>query len=735
MKRLYKSVAYHVLAVFCSLALSVTAHAQVRGQALYDLLSDEATVDKLIKFEGSASVTWAPDGKSYIIREDDTFKRVSAETGKKSRLFNDRKLITTYNYVTGEKHKKLPFESVKFVDEGRKIKFARDNRVFFYNLKNDELRWFLRERPITGVRDHVYHEVFSPDLNYRAYTRNYNLYIKDEQDREVALTTLGNTNVRNGFPDWVYPEELGQYDAFWWSPNSDKIAYMQFDENPVYKYPLVYDTTPKPLLKMQSYPRAGENNPIVKLFIVDIETQKTVQIETGNLLDVYLVRGKWSPDGKQFYYQRLNRLQNKLELWTTDPDTGKTSLVFTETSDTYINLNDEMKFIRDGKQLLWTSERTGFNEIFIFDFTSKKFTQLTNARLPIGDILSVNEKNGWIYFSGYENRGLESHLYRVKLDGSQLTRLTKEAGSHDVDVSPNGRYYTDSFSSFTSPQKVTMHKGDGSPVRTLGNSTVTRAFKKLKLVAPEHITFKAADGKTDLDALAFKPAHFDPQKKYPVILSLYGGPETRQSYNKYLMADKRQALAQLGFIVLSTDHRGGGRRGKAFATSHYMKLGQVEAADHAQAVESFTQMPYADGSRVGVFGHSYGGYLTIMLLLKYPDIFHVGVSGAPVTAWNNYDSIYTERYMRRPKDNPDGYEKSSAINYVKNLKGKLYIHHGAVDNNVHPGNAVQLLDALLEANKKFDFMLYPGQQHRINFKRYGESRVEYFIEHLRPEIL
>ncbi len=263
---------------------------------------------------------------------------------------------------------------------------------------------------------------------------------------------------------------------------------------------------------------------------------------------------------------------------------------------------------------------------------------------------------------------------------------------------------------------------------------VTQEFKDLTLIKPELFKFKSADNQHELDGILFKPAHFDKNKKYPLIMSVYGGPGAKRIYNRYQMNSVSQTLAQLGFIVISIDHRGVSGRGKAFQNLMYLNLGEIELADHVAAAKFIGSRPYVDETRVGIYGHSYGGYMTCIALLKAPDVFHVGVAGAPVTDWRNYDTIYTERYMRRPQDNPDGYEKGSCMNYAKGLKGHLAIHHGAVDDNVHPGNSMQLIDALLKAEKRFDFMFYPEQQHGIRYSQYGEARIDYFIRHLKPEV-
>jgi dipeptidyl-peptidase-4 len=708
------------------------AQDRIVGKALYDKLRREART--LVKMEGQPGLAWTPDGKASYISEDGTFKRVDILTGEKTPLFDDAKLLAAVNAMTGRQEVKLFFDRFQSLDEGKKIQFSAFNKVFVFDLASSKLVIYEPEPAIVGVRGRAYGDILSPDLKYRAYTRNYNLFIKDMDGSETALTTDGSEDLRNAFPDWVYPEELGQYQAFWWSPDSKKIAFMQFDEKPVTKYPIVHDVQPIPRFELLGYPKPGGNNPIVRLFVADVASKKLVRLETGDDLDVYLYRGQWTNDSKEFTYHRLNRWQNKLELFAADPATGKTRLFLTDTDPCYIDEQTDLVFLKDNLRFLWTSERSGWREIYLYDLTGKLLKQLTNAKLPVRSIQGVDEARGWVYFGGLEANGTESHAYKVKLDGTGFTKLTNEPGSHDVSFSPNFDYYTDAFSSYDQPMKSTLYQAEGKEVKVLATSVPTKEFLDLKLIKPERFIFKSADGKYDLDGLIYFPAHFDPNDKYPLLLSVYGGPGAKGIYNRYNMNDGNQALAQLGFLIAVCDYRGVSGRGKAFQNLHYMKLGQVELEDHVAFVKALGQRPYVDTTRVGVTGHSYGGYFTCLALLKEPDVFHVGVAGAPVTDWRNYDSIYTERYMRRPQDNPDGYEKGSCLTYAKNLKGKLFIHHGAVDDNVHPGNTIQLVQALLKENKKFDMMIYPEQQHGIAFPRYGESRVEYFIEHLKPVV-
>ncbi len=705
---------------------------KIVGRALYDKLRKEGRT--LVKLEGMMSLNWTPEGKGYYVSEAGTFKRVDLATGEKTPLFDDAKITAAVNAVTGRTDAKLPFERFQFVDDGKKIQFTAVNKVFLYDFASGKLVFYEPEPTQTGVRGRGYGDILSPDLKYRAYTRNYNLYVKDMDGRETALTIDGTEDLRNGFPDWVYPEELGQYQAFWWSPDSKRIAFMQFDESPVAKYPIVHAVQPMPRYELQGYPVPGANNPIIRLFVVDVASKKLVRLETGDDLDVYLYRGQWTHDGKEFTYHRLNRLQNRVEVFAADPATGKTRLVLKDEDPCYIDEQTDLIFLADNQRFIWTSERSGFREIYLYDLAGKLLKPLTNARLPVQAILGVDEANGWIYFTGAENNGTESHLFKVRLDGTGFAKMTKAPGMHRASFAPGFGYYTDAWSSYDTPMKAVLNQADGKEIKTIGQSAEGKDLAALKLVKPEHFLFKSADGKYDLDAVLYFPAHFDAKEKYPVILSIYGGPGSKGVMNSYNMVDANQALAQLGFLVAACDYRGVSGRGKTFQNLHYLKLGQVEFEDHVAFVKALGRRPYVDAQRVGITGHSYGGYFTCLCLLKAPDVFQVGVAGAPVTDWRYYDSIYTERYMRRPEDNPEGYEKSSCLTYAKNLKGDLFIHHGAVDDNVHPANTISLVQALLTANKKFDLMIYPEQQHGIRFQRYPDSRVEYFIEHLKPEV-
>jgi len=739
-KRTKSSVISLLILVFVFGTFS-TLLSQVQGIELYNKLRREGR--RLVKFEGDRRVEWAPDGEAYIVRKEGTFKKVDPQTGAETNLFEDEKLIAAYNKVTGSDKTSIPFSRYDFIEGGKKIRFYENSRtkVYFYNLETGEMQYFKVQAPVRGVRGASYEEVFSPDYKYTAYIDDFNLYLRDiEKDKVTALTTDGHEDLRNGFPDWVYAEEFAQFFCYWWSPDSKKIAFMQFDESPVRKFPVLHDEKYEFELVMQSFPRVGENNPIIRFFIIDIETKKKILIDTGIETNVYLYNGRWSFDGKEFTLKRQNRLQNNVEILSADPNTGKSKVLFKEEEPCFIteglgfmSEGNQIYFLPDNKHFLRSSERNGWREIYLYDLSGKLIKQLTNAKLPVQSIQAVDMENNWVYFTGYATRGTEQHLYRVKLDGSRFTKLTKKPGTHFVSVSPGGKYFSDNYSSFDNPPEFTIYKGDGTLVKQLGKSVITDELKQLNLIEPEHFTFKSADGKYDLDGILYKPANFDKNKKYPVIYSVYCGPSTKEIANRFILTDFRQPLAQLGFLVVRVDNRGLIKRGKEFETATYLRLGQDDVDDVAASVKHLSQRPYFDGSRVGIFGGSYGGYMSIMTLLKYPDNFHVAVAGSPGVDWRNYDTIYTERYMRPAQYNEDGYEKGSPMNYVKNLKGKLLIQHGAVDDNVHPTHVMQLVDALLKAGKDFDWFIYPGMAHGIRYRQAGKKQMDFFMKHLAPD--
>jgi dipeptidyl-peptidase-4 len=731
------------------LGLGRDAHAQTRGKELYDLMRRE----RLTSVEGSALIRWLPGGQGYLTSRRDAdrgmqFYRIDPTTEGESPLFDraaQEAIRRQYAAITGEGTEGLPFNRFEFVQSGAAVTFTVDGSHFLYDIDSRRLRQLLRPaiehqpysddlmRGMGGSQ--LWNGTYSPDFSQFAYVKGFDLYVTNTvTGNEKRLTFDGNLDTFNGRPNWVYPEEFSQRDAYWFSPDSRMLAYYRSDESAVHKYPIVNDLTAEAELELQSYPKAGEPNPTVVLRIIDIATGEEVEVETDSTPDNYIVRPMWLPGGDEILLQRLNRHQSVLELLAADARSGQVRTILTEREPAFINLHDDFHLFSDGRRFLWSSERTGWRHLYLYDLNGTELAQLTSGEVPVGSVLRIDAEEEWVYFTGHTEMGLETHLFRTRLDGSQSEKLTTEPGSHAISMDPAGRYYVDRFSSFSTPPTANLHHADGRLIRNL-STTHTAGLDSLALEPPELVVVKAADGVTELHGMLYKPAGYDPSVAYPLVVPVYGGPHSKAISNRYYGSSFDQRLAQLGFMVFRVDNRGERNRGKAFEAETYLKLGQVDLADQTAAVRQIAERPYVDGSRVGIYGGSYGGYMTVLALLKEPDVFHVGVAHAPVTDWRNYDTIYTERYMRTPQENEEGYDLGSALPYAENLEGKLLLMHGSVDNNVHPGNTIQLIDALVEAGRGFDLMFYPGNRHGLQGpagRHASQRRIDYLVEHLDP---
>jgi len=744
MKRLALSTA--AILVLASIAIPQVARSQIaRGTDLYDLMGAE----RLTQADGSANLSWLPGARGYYSRSNMGFVRIDPANGRESSLFGpdvETSIQMQYAQLTGEQTDRLPFTRFQFVADGTRMTFNADGRYFLFDFGSNELRQLLRPeiepqpysqdlmRGMAGSQ--LWNGTFSPDYSQFAYVKGYDLYTANTATgEEKQLTFDGSLDTFNGRPNWVYPEEFSQRDAYWWSPDSKKLAYYRSDESAVHKYPIVHDLEPEAELELQSYPKAGEPNPIVVLRIVDIESGETVEIETNSTADNYIVRPMWLPGGDEVLLQRINRNQSKLELLAADVNTGQVRTILIEEEASFVNLRDDFRLLSDGLRFLWSSERSGYRQLYLYSLDGEELVQLTSGENPVSSVVRIDASEEWLYYTANTELGMETHLFRVRLDGSaEPIELTTEPGSHRISMDPAGEYYTDSYSSLTAAPTANLHRADGTLIRNLV-STNTDNLDALGLEPPELVVVKAADGVTDLHGMLFKPADYNADIAYPLVVPVYGGPHSKAVANRFYGNSGDQRLAQLGFMVFRVDNRGLTSRGKEFETATYLKLGQVDLADQVAAVRQITQRPYVDGSRVGIYGGSYGGYMTVMALLKEPDVFHVGVASAPVTDWRNYDTIYTERYMRTPQLNLEGYDLGSAFPYAENLRGKLLLMHGTVDNNVHPGNSQQLIDALVEAGRDFTLMYYPGNRHGIRGaagRHASQMRIDFLVDNLQP---
>jgi dipeptidyl-peptidase-4 len=576
----------------------------------------------------------------------------------------------------------------------------------------------------------------SPDEKWKAICRNNNVVVEangENQAEPIQVTTDGNDRLRYGTGCWVYGEELFQDEAMWWSPDSRLLVFYEMDEQHMKDYYLTLNNT-SAYTKIQDvrYPKAGDDNPKVALLVFDLESRQTKRLEIEGEPMQYLFNIRFTPAGDELLVSRTNRLQNKLDVLAVNPRTGSVRTVVSETQETWQENKPLMQFLEDNQRFVWETEKNGYKHYELRHLNGQLINPLSKAEnYPCTGIVQVDEKSGWFYYTAFSAENpYNVQLHRVKLDGSQHKRLTSSPLSHSgFEIAPDHTHVIAVRQQLDVPPSTVVYNTNGEEVAVLNTGDTTGA-EEFGLSPPELFSFTSTDGTTEIFGTLHKPAHFDPDKKYPLVIDVYGGPQSSAFRNTYQAANP---MCELGFVIAKIGNRGTQDRGKAFESANYRNLGGIDMQDQADGVRYLAQRPYIDGNRVGIYGHSYGGYMSALGILKYPDVFQVAVAGAPVTDWKNYDTIYTERYMQTPKENPSGYNDGSCMTFAKNLRGHLLLVHGLIDDNVHPANTWQLVKALQDADKRFDMMIYPGFKHGIG-STYQSLIWEYLVKHLQPEV-
>jgi dipeptidyl-peptidase 4 len=685
---------------------------------------------------GGVGAMWAPDGKTFAFRQQRELRIY--DPGSRT----SRQLLSTEDMD----HAALnpPSEDGPFDWTNRRVgsaglQWSADGKALLYSGGGD---LFLIDAA-TGKWDQVtktpvaeLDPKLSPDGRLVAFRRGWDLYAIDLATRkETRLTTGGTETLRNGGLDWVYPEELDLGTAFWWSPDSKAIAYLQFDTSREPLFPHQDLLRVRALYEPQQYPQAGENNADVHVGVVAAAGGPTRWLDAGNTRYSYLVaRAGWMPDSRAVYVLRFNRVQNRDELLAIDVESGAASAIFRESDPYWINLHGDVQFLRDGKRFLWTSERDGFRHIYLYSNDGKDVKQLTRGNWEVDAITAVDEASGRVYYTSTEPVPLEQHLYTVDFNGRNKRRLSSEPGTHNISMGPGGAYYLDTYSSLTSPSRTVLHSGDGAELGVYREAD-RKPMEEYDILPTEIVTFKAADGATPLYGRIIKPAGFEPGKKYPVIVNVYGGPGVGGPiHNAWPGITNDQVFAHKGYVVWEAENRGIMGHGHAFETPIYHKLGPTELADQVAGVKYLISLGFADPGRIGIQGWSYGGFMTLNALLNAPDVFHCGIAGAAPTTWMNYDTIYTERYMGLPQENSEGYRETALAQRAANLKGKLMIVHNIEDDNVLFQNALQMTNALQLAGKQFEFMLYPQKSHGVGgaaARQMRQAMLDFFERNLK----
>ena len=638
--------------------------------------------------------------------------------------------IDLYDYITFSKVKVIAtsktmkaipyFTNYTFsANESKLILETNTESIFRYSVLGNYYVYDIYLEKLDLISEHKIQEpTFSPDGTKVAYGLNNNLYVKDLISGDTKQITFDGEKNRiiNGITDWVYEEEFAFVRAFEWNASSDRIAFIRFDETEVPEFSMdVYGTDLYQTQNVFKYPKAGEKNAIVSLHFYDLNTDKTATVPLSTSYnDFYIPRIKWTNDANVLSAQYMNRHQNKLDLWLINPEKGDANLVLSETDDAYVDVTDNLTFLEDNS-FLWTSERDGFNHLYHYSKTGQLKKQITKGAWEVTAYYGYNESENAIYYQSVENGSINRDVYSVRLNGKRKMRLSSQVGTNDASFSADFTYFIKTFSSANIPTKYTLHDSKtGRLVRNIkDNSALKNTLSYYKYSNKEFSTLNVNGN--DLNMWMLKPSDFDATKTYPLLMFQYSGPGSQRVVNKWNSSRDywHQYLAQQGYIVVCVDGRGTGFKGSDFKKVTYLNLVKYETEDQIQAAKQIGSLPYIDASRIGIWGWSFGGHMSTNCLLKGNDVFKMAIAVAPVTSWRFYDTIYTERFMRTPQENPGGYDDNSPFNYPELLKGDYLLIHGSGDDNVHVQHTMRMVEALIQANKQFEWSIYPDKNHGI----------------------
>ncbi|MBL9149094.1 MAG: DPP IV N-terminal domain-containing protein [Phycisphaerae bacterium] len=631
---------------------------------------------------------------------------------------------------------------VRFDVEGKQLAYRRGDKWFVVPFAGGEptavdepAATFVAPREDEGrrrgaaARGRQVAQETSPDGARVASHRDGNVWINERGGDAWALTTDGNAKIKYGTASWVYGEELDQTTAMWWSPDSKKLAFYRFDDTNVIEFGLPVGWTKlRPTIETEAYPKPGEPNPIATLMIFDFEKKSMVNVDVGPDREQYVYGIEWLPDSSGILYRRTNRRQDTLDLVVAAADTGASRVVLTEKQDTWQENSPQFRWLTDGKRFLWESEATGFSQYQLWSIDGTKLAQLTTGDYPVESIVRVDEAAGELWYTARSSETkINTQLHRVKLDGTGAVRLTPD----DLEwsgfaIAPDGSCFVATSEFVDVLPSSHLFGRDGAKLATLAQAEGD-PWAEAGVGKPEFVRLVAADGTTPIYGILSKPSTFDASKQYPLVVSAYGGPAFTQISPRFSMG---RPECEFGLLMLTIDNRGTPGRGKAFEAANYLSLGEEDCDDQAAAAKQIAERPYVAKDKIAITGHSYGGYMTLIAMLRYPDIFKVGVAGAPPTDWRNYDTIYTERYMRTPAENPEGYDNFSCVKLAENLRGKLLLLHGMVDDNVHPTNSWQFVDALQQKERPFEMMFFPRSDHGIFSPSAEGVKWSFLLEHL-----
>lgn len=698
---------YPLFIILFLLSLAGTAF----GQETKPITLEDAFQSRKFRPAGLYGLRSMNDGLHYTVREGGHIDKFSYKTGELVETLFDAadfgELTSISGYHFNDSETKILIETG--VESIYRHSYLAS--YFVYDMESATLV------PVSG-RGKLQLGTFSPDGSHVAFVRDNNLYVRDlSQDEEKQVTFDGVRNeIINGAPDWVYEEEFGFSQGFHWSPDGKKIAFYRFDERRVQEFHMTMFGPLYPESYKFKYPKAGEMNSLVTIHVFDLESGKTTRMDVGEETDQYIPRIKWTRDPQVLSIMRLNRLQNQLDILHAGAADGQSKVVYSETNKYYISeaSDNTITYLPDGESFILSSEKDGYFHLYHFNFVSGEMKPITSGDYDIASFMGYDEKQQRLYYSSYEESSIQRHLYSIKLDGTKKQKLSTQPGTNRASFSSSFKYYILTHSSANTPPYITLHNQKGKLIRVLeDNKKMKETAKEYGYAKTEFLTVPTATGE-QLNAWMIKPNDFDPNKEYPLFVYVYGGPESQNVTDSWGRRGAWfQMLVQQGYVVACVDNRGTNGRGEAFRKATYMKLGELETIDQIEAAQWFGSQDYIDSERIGMFGWSYGGYMTSLCMTKGEGTFKMGIAVAPVTNWRYYDTVYTERFMRTPQENPEGYDDNSPINFADSLRGKFLLIHGSGDDNVHYQNSMDFVEALVQANKQFEMQFYPNKNHGI----------------------